>query len=167
MNRPGGKSERATVSGLGYSADCSRSDADKADLHKIWIDMLGLKITGDYVSESENVDEDIAVAGSGPAQGRSRSDAADRPRQETEGPRPRAESRRALDRRSRRRRRMAGSETACVSPPAAFAGGPGDSTSVSFIQRATKLTPIGGAGVLIELVQAPREVREAFEKFAE
>jgi lactoylglutathione lyase len=39
---------------------------DKAPLRKIWIDMLGLEPTGDFVSESENVDEDIAVAGSGP-----------------------------------------------------------------------------------------------------
>ncbi|MHC4452729.1 MAG: VOC family protein, partial [Planctomycetota bacterium] len=39
---------------------------DKAVLRKTWVEMLGLKIVGDFVSESENVDEDIAVAGSGP-----------------------------------------------------------------------------------------------------
>jgi lactoylglutathione lyase len=39
---------------------------DKAPLRKLWIDMLGLTRSGEFRSESENVDEDIAVAGSGP-----------------------------------------------------------------------------------------------------
>ena len=38
----------------------------KAPLRKLWIDMLGLTSSGQFRSESENVDEDIAVAGSGP-----------------------------------------------------------------------------------------------------
>jgi lactoylglutathione lyase len=39
---------------------------------------------------------------------------------------------------------------------------------VCFIHpKANEACPIGGAGVLIELVQAPREVRAAFEKLAE
>jgi lactoylglutathione lyase len=39
---------------------------DKNALRKLWIDTLGLQATGTFRSESENVDEDIAVAGSGP-----------------------------------------------------------------------------------------------------
>jgi lactoylglutathione lyase len=39
---------------------------DKADLRQFWVDVLGLQVTGTYRAESENVDEDIAVAGSGP-----------------------------------------------------------------------------------------------------
>ena len=39
---------------------------DKQALRRFWIDTLGLTPTGTYRSESENVDEDIAVAGSGP-----------------------------------------------------------------------------------------------------
>ena len=39
---------------------------DKTRLRALWIDCLGLTHTGDFQSESENVDEDIAVAGSGP-----------------------------------------------------------------------------------------------------
>jgi len=39
---------------------------DKMKLRKLWIDMLGLDITGNFVSERENVDEDIAAIGSGP-----------------------------------------------------------------------------------------------------
>lgn len=39
---------------------------DKADLSKFWVDILGLNVTGNFRSESENVDEDITAAGSGP-----------------------------------------------------------------------------------------------------
>ncbi|MBC7719769.1 MAG: VOC family protein [Chitinophagaceae bacterium] len=39
---------------------------DKARLKTLWVDMLGLEVTGNYVSERENVDEDICAIGSGP-----------------------------------------------------------------------------------------------------
>ena len=39
---------------------------DKQALRRLWIDTLGLTQTGTFRSEAENVDEDIAVAGSGP-----------------------------------------------------------------------------------------------------
>jgi len=39
---------------------------DKNSLRKLWVDMLGLEVSGTFRSESENVDEDIAVAGRGP-----------------------------------------------------------------------------------------------------
>ena len=35
-------------------------------LRRLWIDMLGLTLTGNFRSERENVDEDIAALGSGP-----------------------------------------------------------------------------------------------------
>ena len=38
----------------------------KTELRSFWVDILGLTVTGEFRSESENVDEDIAVAGSGP-----------------------------------------------------------------------------------------------------
>ena len=38
----------------------------KQRLRTLWIDMLGLEITGNFVSERENVDEDIAAIGQGP-----------------------------------------------------------------------------------------------------
>ena len=41
---------------------------DKARLRGFWVDMLGLAVVGTFRSESENVDEDIAVIGSGPLQ---------------------------------------------------------------------------------------------------
>jgi lactoylglutathione lyase len=40
---------------------------DKGRLRKLWIDVLGLTLTGNYKSERENVDEDIAVTGKGAA----------------------------------------------------------------------------------------------------
>ena len=39
---------------------------DKLRLRRLWVDTLGLDLTGTFRSESENVDEDIAVAGAGP-----------------------------------------------------------------------------------------------------
>ncbi len=38
---------------------------DKAALRRLWIDILGLEPAGTYRNERENVDEDIAVLGSG------------------------------------------------------------------------------------------------------
>jgi lactoylglutathione lyase len=38
----------------------------KDRLRTLWVDMLGLELTGNFVSERENVDEDICAIGSGP-----------------------------------------------------------------------------------------------------
>jgi len=38
---------------------------DKVRLRKLWVDVLGLEVTGNFVSERENVDEDICAIGSG------------------------------------------------------------------------------------------------------
>ena len=39
---------------------------DKKRLQKLWVDMLGLDVTGTFRSEKENVDEDICTLGAGP-----------------------------------------------------------------------------------------------------
>lgn len=39
---------------------------DKARLRRLWVDKLGLAQTGSFVSERENVDEDICAIGHGP-----------------------------------------------------------------------------------------------------
>lgn len=39
---------------------------DKQRLKGLWVDVLGLAVTGSFVSERENVDEDICTLGSGP-----------------------------------------------------------------------------------------------------
>ena len=38
----------------------------KDRLRRLWVDMLGLEVTGNFVSERENVDEDICTIGNGP-----------------------------------------------------------------------------------------------------
>ena len=38
---------------------------DKQRLRKLWVDVLGLEVTGNFVSERENVDEDICAIGRG------------------------------------------------------------------------------------------------------
>ena len=38
---------------------------DKSKLQKLWVDMFGLEITGTFQSERENVDEDICAMGKG------------------------------------------------------------------------------------------------------
>ncbi len=37
----------------------------KTKLRELWVDMLGLEVTGNFVSERENVDEDICSMGAG------------------------------------------------------------------------------------------------------
>ena len=39
---------------------------DKARLRQLWVDKLGLEVTGNFVSARENVDEDICSMGRGP-----------------------------------------------------------------------------------------------------
>jgi lactoylglutathione lyase len=38
----------------------------KGRLRTLWVDMFGLAVTGNFVSERENVDEDICAMGTGP-----------------------------------------------------------------------------------------------------
>jgi lactoylglutathione lyase len=40
---------------------------DKQRLRRLWVDLLGLSLSGSYRSDRENVDEDIATVGKGPA----------------------------------------------------------------------------------------------------
>jgi lactoylglutathione lyase len=39
---------------------------DKSRLRRLWVDLLGLRHEGEFRSDAENVDEEIAVAGAGP-----------------------------------------------------------------------------------------------------
>ena len=51
------------VLGLQQSAS---GGTDKQRLKTLWVDMLGLEVTGTFTSEKENVDEDICTLGAGP-----------------------------------------------------------------------------------------------------
>jgi lactoylglutathione lyase len=39
---------------------------DKQRLRRLWVELFGLPVTGHFVSERENVDEDICTIGTGP-----------------------------------------------------------------------------------------------------
>jgi lactoylglutathione lyase len=136
---------------------------DKGRLRSLWIDTLGLELAGEFRSERENVDEDIATIGAGPT------------KVEVDLMQP-------LD---------SGRKPSVHSPslnhvglwiddlPAAVAwlqargvrftpGGIRKGASgfdICFIHpKASDEFPLAGEGVLIELVQAPPEVREAFTR---
>jgi lactoylglutathione lyase len=139
---------------------------DKAPLRKLWIDMLGLEVTGNFVSERENVDEDIAVAGSGPL------------RVEVDLMQPIDPEKKpkvhdpALNHVGLWIDDLAAAvewlEAAGVrfTPGGIRKGAAG--FDVCFIHpKGNEVSPIGGAGVLIELVQAPADVRQAFARLAE
>jgi lactoylglutathione lyase len=137
---------------------------DKNRLRRLWVDTLGLYLTGNIQSESDNVDEDIAVIGSGPFQ------------VEVDLMQPLDPDRKPM----------------VQSPPLNHIGlwiddlpaavewlqaqgmrfAPGgirkgaSGHDICFVHpKANEEFPIAGEGVLIELVQAPPEVREAFERF--
>ncbi len=139
--------------------------ADKSALQKLWLDVLGLQKVGQYRSEKDNVDEDIAVAGSGPL------------RVEVDLMQP-------LDPDGRPRVHEPAlnhvglwvddldvavqwlqSQGVRFTPGGIRKGAAG--YNVCFIHpKGNEQAPIGGAGVLIELVQAPAEVLAAFEREA-
>ena len=139
--------------------------ASKQALRTLWIDTLGLTQTGTFRSEAENVDEDIAVAGSGPL------------KVEVDLMQP-------LD---------PDKKPKVHEPPLNHVGlwiddlpaavewlteagvrfAPGGvrkgaaGYDVCFIHpKGNPSAPIGGEGVLIELVQAPPEVVDAFRRLA-
>jgi lactoylglutathione lyase len=139
---------------------------DKAALRRLWVDTLGLTPIGNFRSEAENVDEDIAVAGEGPL------------RVEVDLMQP-------IDPEKRPKvhepalnhvglwvddlhAAVAWLEEQGVrfTPGGIRKGAAG--YDVCFIHpKGNAEAPIGGEGVLIELVQAPDEVIEALRIAAE
>ena len=137
----------------------------KARLRTLWVDTFGLEITGRFRSERENVDEDICALGTGPARVEvdlmEPIDPSGKPAVHTTplnhlglwiDDLPRAVE--WLARVGVRfapggiRRGAAGHDICFVHP------------------KGNDEFPIGGEGVLIELVQAPSEVIAAFETLA-
>jgi lactoylglutathione lyase len=138
---------------------------DKGRLRKLWVDTLGLARTGEFRSERENVDEDIAVAGSGPL----------KVEVDLMQPLDPAKSPKVHDPALNHvglwiddlHAAVAWLEQAGVrfTPGGIRKGAAG--FDVCFIHpKGNEAAPIGGEGVLIELVQAPPEVVAAFAKLA-
>jgi lactoylglutathione lyase len=130
---------------------------DKQRLKGLWVDVLGLAVTGSFVSERENVDEDICTLGSGPT-------AVEVDLMQPLDPQKKPavhttplnhvglwvdDLRAAVDWMSARGVRFA--------PGGIRKGASGH--DICFVHpRASDDFPIGGEGVLIELVQAPADV---------
>ena len=134
---------------------------EKSGLRELWVELLGLEVTGSFRSESENVDEDIAVAGRGPF----RVEVDLMQPIDPEG-RPRVHEP-ALNHVGLWIDDLAaavewlGAQGVRFTPGGIRAGAAGH--DVCFIHpKGNPDTPVGGQGVLIELVQAPEEVRAAW-----
>jgi len=130
---------------------------DKARLRRLWVDLLGLTLEGSYRSERENVDEDIAVIGQGPARCEidlmQPLDPAARP----------AVHEPALNHLGLWVDDLASAVQWLSAQGVRFAPGGirrgAAGHDVTFIHpRASADAPLAGEGVLIELVQAPPEV---------
>ena len=139
------------------------SGLDKTRLRSLWVDTLGLELSGTYQSESENVDEDIAVLGAGPLKVEvdlmQPLDPDAKPRVQTP---PLNHVGLWIDDLPAAVEWLS-SQGVRFAPGGIRKGASG--FDICFIHpKASEELPIGGEGVLIELVQAPPEVREAFER---
>ena len=138
---------------------------DKTRLQKLWVDLFGLEVTGTFRSERENVDEDICAIGSGPFKVEvdlmQPLDPDKKPAVHTTplnhiglwiDDLPRAVA-------------WLGAQGVRFAPGGIRPGAAG--FDICFVHpRGDQALPIGGEGVLIELVQAPAEVIRAFARLA-
>jgi lactoylglutathione lyase len=138
---------------------------NRSELENLWVGLLGLHVHGEFRSENENVDEIIAVAGRGPF-------AVEvdlmQPIDPSRSPKVHVPSLNhlglwvddihgAVEWLSAKGVRFA--------PGGIRKGAAG--YDVCFIHpKGNEVSPIGGAGVLIELVQAPAHVIAAYEALA-
>ena len=131
--------------------------SDKAVLRKLWVDVLGVQLVGNYRAERENVDEDIAVIGSGA--GRVEIDLM-QPIDPTKKP---AVHDPALNHIGLWVDDLAAAVDWLTAQGVRFTPGGvrkgAAGYDVCFIHpKGNEASPIGGEGVLIELVQAPADV---------
>ena len=136
---------------------------DKSRLRTLWVDTLGLEIEGQFRSEAENVDEDIAALGRGPF------------RVEVDLMQPLDPERKpsvhnpALNHIGLWIDDLPAAVAWLESQGVRFTPGGirrgASGHDICFIHpKGNESSPIGGEGVLIELVQAPPDVRRAFEE---
>ncbi|HWI82093.1 VOC family protein [Ramlibacter sp.] len=139
--------------------------ADKQQLKRLWVDMFGLEVMGTFKSERENVDEDICAMGSGPF------------RVEVDLMQPLDPDAKPavhqpplnhvglwIDDLPRAVQWLAANGVR-FAPGGIRRGGSG--FDICFVHpKGNEQFPVGGEGVLIELVQAPPELINAFETLA-
>jgi lactoylglutathione lyase len=138
---------------------------DKSKLHKLWVELFGLQVCGTYQSASENVVEDMCTLGGGALKvevdlmqpmDASKKPAVHQPPLNHVGlwidDLPAAV-------------KWLSQEGVRFAPGGIRAGAAG--FDICFIHpKGNEQSPIGGEGVLIELVQAPPEVIRAFGRLA-
>ena len=139
---------------------------DKGALRRLWVDLLGLHPHGTYRSERENVDEDIVIAGAGPLKVE-----VDLMQPINPEGKPRVHDP-ALNHIGLWVDDLRAAVTWLEAQGMRFAPGGirkgAAGFDVCFIHpKGNEQFPLGGEGVLIELVQAPPEVVSAFERFAD
>ncbi|MFT3665888.1 VOC family protein [Piscinibacter sp.] len=138
---------------------------DKNRLKTLWVDKLGLEVTGTYRSERENVDEDICAIGRGPL-----TVEVDlmQPMDEQKKPAVHATPLNHVGLWIDDLPRAVAWLTAQgvrFAPGGIRRGAAGH--DICFLHpKGSEEFPVSGEGVLIELVQAPPEVIEAFAKLA-
>ena len=138
---------------------------EKAELRRLWVDLLGLEPTGTFRSESENVDEDVIECGRGVHRVE-----VDLMQPIDPDARPRVHDP-ALNHVGLWVDDLAaavawlGDQGMRFTPGGIRKGAAG--FDVCFIHpKGNDGSPIGSEGVLVELVQAPDQIRQAFEMIA-
>jgi lactoylglutathione lyase len=138
---------------------------DKLRLRTLWVDKFGLELTGDFRSERENVDEDICAIGSGPFKVEvdlmQPLDPDKKPAVHTT---PLNHIGLWIDDLPRAVEWLAANGVR-FAPGGIRKGAAGH--DICFVHpKASDEFPVGGEGVLIELVQAPPDVIAAFNTIA-
>lgn len=138
---------------------------DKQRLAKLWVDLFGLEVTGTFRSERENVDEDICALGAGALKVEvdlmQPLDPDKKPAVHTT---PLNHVGLWIDDLPRAVEWLS-SQGVRFAPGGIRRGAAG--FDITFIHpKGSEESPIGGEGVLIELVQAPPEVVQAFGQLA-
>ena len=138
---------------------------DKVKLQKLWVDLFGLEFTGTYKRDRENVDEDICAIGSGPYKVEvdlmQPLDIEKKPAVHTT---PLNHVGLWVDKLPEAVDWL-GQQGVRFAPGGIRKGAAG--FDICFIHpKGSEELPIGGEGVLIELVQAPEEVVKAFGALA-
>jgi len=134
---------------------------DKHRLKKLWVDLFGLQVTGTFQSERENVDEDICTLGAGPFKVEvDLMQPLDADKKPAVHATPLNHIGLWIDDLPQAVEWLSG-QGLRFAPGGIRRGASG--FDICFVHpKGNEQSPIGGEGVLIELVQAPPEVVKAF-----